>query len=127
MRPWRNRSLARLARMCRWCAGLPPSRRPRLGVGMMCSLLSNSRGATLPPPPQRRWRGGASRPHGGRSLAQCDAQLGQLVLDLVHGLRPEVADLEQVLLGALHQLADGGDAFALQAVVGPHRQVEVLD
>ena len=51
----------------------------------------------------------------------------QLDLHLVDGLLPEVADVEQVGLGAANQLADGVDTLALEAVVGPDRQVQVLD
>ncbi len=51
----------------------------------------------------------------------------QLDLDLVDGLLTEVADVEQIGLRACHELADGVDTFALEAVVGPDRQVQILD
>ena len=53
--------------------------------------------------------------------------LVQLDLDLVDRLRTEVADVQQVGLAAPDQLAHGVDALALEAVVRPHRQVELLD
>ena len=51
----------------------------------------------------------------------------QLDLDLVDGLLPEVADVEQVGFGARHQLADGVHTLALEAVVRPHGQIQVVD
>ncbi len=51
----------------------------------------------------------------------------QLRLDLVDRLRAEVADVEQVGLAAGDELADRVDAFALEAVVGADRELELLD
>src|SRR5690606_12652095 len=39
IRPWRNSAVARLARIRRSCAGLPPNRRPFGGVGIALLLL----------------------------------------------------------------------------------------
>jgi hypothetical protein len=62
---------------------------------------------------------------GGLSLSAGPA--GELGLDLVDRLRAEVADVEQVGLAAGDELAHGVDALALEAVVGPDGQVQVLD
>src|SRR5215216_6717098 len=51
----------------------------------------------------------------------------QLQLHLVDRLGTEVADVQQILLATRHQLRDGVDALTLEAVVGPYRQVEILD
>src|SRR5207244_11357775 len=61
------------------------------------------------------------------ALVALESGLGVLPVDRLDGLLPEVADVEQVLLGSLDELADGGDALPLQAVVGANREVEVLD
>src|SRR5215207_4166370 len=63
----------------------------------------------------------------GRAVLQRQAHLMQLQLDLIDGLGSEVADVEQILLAARHQLRNGMDALALEAVVRPYRQVEILD
>src|SRR4051812_15916958 len=63
----------------------------------------------------------------GRAVLERQAQAGQLDLDLVDRLRTEVADVEQVGLAAPDELTHGVDALALEAVVRPDREVEVLD
>src|SRR5438132_3762412 len=60
-------------------------------------------------------------------LLEAQPELGQLLLHLFDGLLPEVADVQQVLLGPLDELADRGHPLALQAVVRAHGEVEVLD
>src|SRR6185436_16739511 len=54
-------------------------------------------------------------PHGAQDL-----------LDLVQGLATEVLGLEHLGLGLLHQLADRPDVGVLQAVVGAHRQLQLV-
>ena len=51
----------------------------------------------------------------------------ELVLDFLNGLHAEVADVEQVVLRELDELAHGVDARALEAVVGADRKVQILD
>src|SRR6201999_1904017 len=63
----------------------------------------------------------------GRAVLQGQTEADELHLDLVDRLGTEVADVEQVGLAARDQLADGVDALALQAVVRPDREVQVLD
>src|SRR5688572_18209675 len=63
----------------------------------------------------------------GCTVLEGQPHLDQLGLDLVDRLCTEVADVEQVLLRARDQLTHGVDALALEAVVGPDRQVQVLD
>src|SRR3974390_1622909 len=82
-----------------WWAASPPNRRPRLGVARMVSVLD----------PQRQ------------------AALVEALDDLVERLLTEVGDGQQVLGGALHQLADGVHRGALEAVAGALGEVEVLD
>ena len=71
----------------------------------------------------RRGRGVES----GRAVLQGQAHAGQLRLDLVDRLLAEVADIEQVGFAAGDQLTHGVDALALQAVVRPDGQLQVLD
>src|ERR671932_611095 len=97
MRPSANRARARLAMSSFSWAGPPPRRGPLVGVGIELFL------------PQRK------------------AELLELLADLVDRLGAEVADVEQVGLGLGDQLADRGDALALEAIVGADRQVELLD
>src|SRR6267378_1921151 len=74
-----------------WWAAPPPKRRPFFGVaGTGLTLLD----------PQRQ------------------APFVELLDDLVERLLAEVGDGEQVVLGLLHQLADGVDLGALEAVAG---------
>ncbi len=51
----------------------------------------------------------------------------QDLLDLIERLAPEVLGLEHFGLGLADQLANGADVGVLQAVVRPHRQLELLD
>src|SRR5262245_38710518 len=57
--------------------------------------------------------------------AQVQAVLLELGADLLEGGLAEVADAQELLLGAADQVADGGDALALQAVGGADRQLEL--
>src|SRR4051812_35478683 len=133
---------ARFASIRRSWAGPPPRRGPLVGVGIMyspqmmpqtlrasvrrnsCSLEfvlgvtgfvlfdgCGTRGQVEP------WRG----------ILQGQTQFHQLGLDLVDGLGTEVADVHQVGLGAGHELTHGVDALALEAVVGAHGELQVLD
>src|SRR6188472_4770736 len=72
-------------------------------------------------------REGGRRVEAGRAVLERETHLVQLRLDLVDRLGPEVADVEQVLLRAADELTHGVDALTLEAVVGPHGQLEVLD
>src|SRR4249919_2355329 len=72
-------------------------------------------------------REGGLRVEAGRAVLEGQTHLVQLRLDLVDRLGPEVADVEQVLLRARDELTHGVDALTLEAVVGAHRQVQVLD
>src|SRR5437660_2245966 len=80
----------------RSCAGPDPSRGPFLGRGTTSLLL------------------------------QSEPELVELALHLVDRLLPEVADVHQLGLALLDEVADRVDALALQAVVGAHREVELL-
>src|SRR5882757_7081072 len=71
----------------------------------------------------RRSRGVES----GRAVLERQAHTRQLRLDLVDRLRTEVADVEQVRLGARDQLTHGVDALALEAVVGADGEFQLLD
>ena len=51
----------------------------------------------------------------------------ELCLHFIDRLRSEVTDIHQICLGADDQLTDGVDPFALQAVVGTHCEIEILD
>src|SRR3954471_15875394 len=90
--------LASVDSINRWWSGPEPRRGPFLGVGTAPSLLP-----------------------------QAQAELFELELDLVDRLLAEVADVHQFGLRLLHDVADGVDALALQAVVGTNRQVQLLD
>src|SRR6185312_3782518 len=57
-------------------------------------------------------------------LPQAETELLELGLDLVDRLLAEVADVHQLGLGLLHQVAHRVDALALQAVVRTDREVE---
>src|SRR5262245_24901333 len=72
-------------------------------------------------------REGGLRVEAGRAVLERQTHLVQLRLDLVDRLGAEVADVEQVLLRARDQLTHGVDALTLEAVVGPDRQLQVLD
>src|SRR5918999_3869494 len=60
-------------------------------------------------------------------LGDEEAAHAEALLHLVERLLAEVAHPQQVVVGQLQQLADLDDVVALQRVVGPHRQVQVLD
>src|SRR6476646_3826697 len=72
-------------------------------------------------------REGGLRVEAGRTVLEGQTHLVQLRLDLVDGLGAEVADVEQVLLRARDELTHGVDALALEAVVRPDGQLQVLD
>src|SRR3954465_2723612 len=63
----------------------------------------------------------------GRGVLQRKAHVVELLLDLLDGFGAEVSDVEEVLLAARDELAHGVDALALEAVVGPDREVQLLD
>src|SRR3954468_514293 len=91
----------RLPIISRWWAASPPKRRVLRGVpGIGVLALLDAQG---------------------------QAPLVELLDDLVEGLLAEVGDGQQVVLGALDELADGVDLGPLEAVAGPLRQVELLD
>src|SRR3954469_17044021 len=71
--------------------------------------------------------GGWGRVEVERAVLERQAELGELLLDLGDGLRTEVADVQQVRLGARDQLTHGVDALTLEAVVGADRELKVLD
>src|SRR2546423_10765710 len=95
----------RLPNMAFWCEALPPKRRPFFGVATMT----------------------ASPPVLLLATAQCQAALVELLQHLVERLLPEVGDGQQVLLGLQHQLADGVDLGALEAVARTLGEVQLLD
>src|SRR5664279_325475 len=68
-----------------------------------------------------------ARVKAGRAVLELQAHAHKLGLDLVDRLRTEVADIEQVGLAASEKLTHSVDALALEAVVGPNGQIEVLD
>src|SRR5882757_9175589 len=148
IRPWRNSWVARLARISRSCAGLPPRRGPLVGVGMVGAPRVVSCiwyvGASLGRPllllqlfglavvvgvvvRVREAVHDVGRVESRSRVLETKAHAGELHLDLVDRLLAEVPDVEQVRLGPADQLADGVDAFALEAVVGPYGQVQLLD
>ena len=63
----------------------------------------------------------------GLGLGDDEAAHAEALLHLVERLLAEVAHPEQVVVLELEQLADLDDVVALERVVGPHRQVELLD
>src|SRR3954463_9495865 len=146
IRPCSKRLVARLATISFWCEALPPRRAPFLGVGMVVSLVSPGpcqvpgekvgvgragEGSVLLVLDERVVvvvvrRQGSLRVEARRAVLERETHLVQLRLDLVDGLGAEVADVEQVLLGAGDQLADGVDALTLQAVVRADGELQVL-
>src|SRR5262249_10573053 len=58
--------------------------------------------------------------------AEVQAHLPQDRLDLVQGLLPEVLRLEQLALALLHEVGDGPDVRRLQAIGGPHGELELV-
>src|SRR5580698_8800795 len=91
----------RLPNMAFWCDAEPPIRRPRLGVACLVE-------SSVP-------------------CAQRQATLVQALDHLVGRLLAEVGDGQQVLHGALDQLADRVDLGALEAVARTLGQVKLLD
>src|SRR3954469_19458548 len=72
-------------------------------------------------------RKGGRRVEARRAVLERQTHLVQLRLDLVDRLGAEVADVQQVLLRAADELTHGVDALALEAVVGPDGELQVLD
>src|SRR3954452_24799661 len=72
-------------------------------------------------------RQGSLRVEARSAVLERETHLVQLRLDLVDGLGAEVADVEQVLLGAGDELTHGVDALTLEAVVRADRELQVLD
>ena len=60
-------------------------------------------------------------------LGEVAAEVGEPVLDLADRLRAEVLDGQQFPLGTRREVVHGVDALAAQAVVGTHRQVQLLE
>src|SRR5215471_11343131 len=58
--------------------------------------------------------------------AERETHRPQDVADLVQGLAPEVLRLEHVLLGLLHEVADGPDARVLQTVRAADGELELV-
>src|SRR3954451_6554671 len=82
----------------RWCAGSRPKPAPFFGVGMV--LLLDPQG---------------------------QAPLVELLEDFLERLRPEVRDREKVVFRLGHELADGVDPGALEAVPRALGELELLD
>src|SRR5204863_8584305 len=59
--------------------------------------------------------------------AEGEAFRGEHFLDLVERLAAQVRGLEQLVLGALDEVADVVDVLGLQAVGRAHRELEVVD
>src|SRR5438270_440037 len=139
IRPCWNSDVAKLASISRSWAGPPPRRGPLVGVGMSCSLVAaadqavglvlfrlGEAGVTLVEAVVVVADDGG-RVEPGRAVLEREAHAVQLALDLVDGLRTEVADVHQVRLAARDELTDAVDAFTLEAVVGADGEVELLD
>src|SRR5947208_1558869 len=139
IRPCSKSAVAKLPRISRSCEGPPPKRGPLVGVGISSPQVTFCRAIFV-------WSelfvlsealtfvvvlDAVVRDHAGvepgRAVLEREAHAGELGLHLVDRLLPEVADVEQVRLTAADELAHGVNAFALQAVVRPHGQLEVLD
>src|SRR5215207_9873853 len=69
----------------------------------------------------------SGRDSGALVLAQREAACAEGLLDLLDRLATEVRDRVELRLRLPHELADGLDAGALQAVVGADAQLELLD
>src|SRR3954467_5272038 len=63
----------------------------------------------------------------GGAVLQRETQLVQLDLHFVDGLLAEVADVQQIGLRAGDKLAHRVHPLALEAVVRPHREVQIVD
>src|SRR6266436_4421990 len=59
--------------------------------------------------------------------SQREAHLHQYILDLVERLAAEVLGLQHFVFALLDELADGLDVRVLQAIVGAHGKLELLD
>ena len=98
----------------RWSAG-----RPSRGTRHWCRMVGNgTRGETV-----RGNRLSAA----GAALGQGDADPLERFDHLVGGLGAEVLDLQQIFIAEAHQVGDRIDLGTLEAVVGPHREVELLE
>src|SRR5947207_14751014 len=99
---------------------------PSAAMSEATRLAIIERWCSASPPKARAFRGVA-----GTALALLDAQrqaaLVELLDDLVEALLPEVGDGQQVVFGALDQLADAVDLGPLEAVARALGQVELLD
>src|SRR3954463_5456086 len=75
------------------------------------------------------WRGflGGIGPAAPPVVAKVEPALVERLDDLVDRLLAEVRDRGQLALGLGDQVADGLDAGPLEAVVGPHAELELLD
>src|SRR5579871_6937242 len=82
-------------------------------------------------PCARRYRGPGGVPFAPGSSrtppAQLEPQGRELLFDLVQRLAAEVLDVDDLVLRPLEQIAEGIDPRALEAVVRPHGEVELLD
>src|ERR1700722_5473126 len=151
IRPCSNSAVARLARIAFWCEDDPPRRGPLVGLGIATSpkwgrspyqvgpgrnslelfgfgvvrVVVGALGG--PGAGGHVVAGDLGRVEAGGAVLERQTQLGQLDLHLVDGLLTEVADVEQVGLGARHQFSDGVHALPLEAVVRAHGQIQVVD
>src|SRR6185437_14691468 len=154
MRPCSNSDVARLARIAFWCEDDPPRRGPLVGLGIatisyvgpapvsgrtgtdflelfgfgvVLVVVQVVAGVAVPGAGGDVVTGDLGRIKRGRAVLQRQTELVQLDLDLVDGLLAEVADVQQVGLRAGDELAHSVHTLALEAVVRPHREVEVVD
>src|SRR5690606_30486964 len=149
IRPCSNSAVARLANIAFWCEDDPPRRGPLVGLGIGDSLrygpargtglrlfgfgvvlvvvLLIAAGFVAPGAARRVVAGDLGRIEPGRAVLEGQTELVQLDLHLVDGLLAEVPDVEQVGLGTGDQFPDGVDPLPLEAVVGPHGQIQVVD
>src|SRR5207244_538097 len=68
-----------------------------------------------------------ARGHSCLISAEGQAELSQLLADLVQRGHAEVLRFEQFIRAALHQLAERVDAQAIHALARPHREVQIAD
>src|SRR5213075_3426257 len=59
--------------------------------------------------------------------AEAQTKIGQFPLHFAKAGLAEAANFEQVGVGLLHQVADVLNLGRLEAVVGPNRQIQILD